>query len=124
MYQKKIPLQLDCGLHLFKELLTGKWKLMLIYYISQDFKRPGELQRKIINADRRVMNQQLKELELHGFIRKKTYDSKIPKVEYEITQLGESLLPLITELEKWGEDHRNVLESAIQKDIKFENVIP
>lgn len=101
MYQKKIPPQLDCGLHLFKELLTGKWKLMLIYYISQNFKRPSELQRKIVNADRRVMNQQLKELELHGFIQKKTYDSKIPKVEYEITPLGQSLLPLITELEKW-----------------------
>lgn len=124
MYQKKIPLQLDCGLHLFKELLNGKWKLMLIYYISQDFKRPGELQRKIINADRRVMNQQLKELELHGFIRKKTYDSKIPKVEYEITPLGQSLLPLITELEKWGEDNRIELESAIQRDLKFGNVIP
>jgi DNA-binding HxlR family transcriptional regulator len=66
----------------------------------------------------------LKELELHGFIQKTTYDSKIPKVEYEITRLGESLLPLITELEKWGEDNRNVLESAIQKDLKFGNVIP
>lgn len=124
MFEKKIPLQLDCGLHLFKELLNGKWKLMLIYYISQDFKRPSELQRKIINAVRRVMNQQLKELELHGFIRKKTYDSKIPKVEYEITPLGQSLLPLITELEKWGEDNRIELESAIQKDLKFGNVIP
>lgn len=124
MYQKKIPLQLDCGLHLFKELLNGKWKLMLIYYISQDFKRPSELKRKIVNADRRVMNQQLKELELHGFIQKKTYDSKIQKVEYEITPLGESLLPLITELEKWGEDNRIELESAIQRDLKFGNVIP
>lgn len=115
MYQKKIPPQLDCGLHLFKELLTGKWKLMLIYYISQNFKRPSELQRKIVNADRRVMNQQLKELELHGFIQKKTYGSKIQKVEYEITQLGESLLPLITELEKWGKIIEMYLKVQLKK---------
>jgi DNA-binding HxlR family transcriptional regulator len=123
MYQKKIPLQLNCGLHFFKELLNGKWKLMLLYYISQGYKRPSELQKKIPNADRRVMDLQLKELTQHGFISKKSFDSKLLKVEYEVLPLGQSFLPLIIEIEKWGEDHRGELENALVNDPKFDDVI-
>lgn len=123
MYQKKTPVQLDCGLQFFKELLNGKWKLMLVYYISQNLKRPSELQRKIPNADRRVMDKQLQELVLHGFINKKSFDTKVPKVEYELTELGQKLLPLILTIEQWGEENRLVLSEALEKDPKFENVV-
>ncbi|MGO3806637.1 MAG: winged helix-turn-helix transcriptional regulator [Sphingobacterium sp.] len=123
MYRKKTPVQLDCGLHFFKELLNGKWKMMLIYYISQDFKRPSELQRVITGVDRRVMDRQLQELILHGFITKKTYDSRHPKVEYGLTPLGTKLLPLIITIEQWGEENRAILKKALDKDPKFENVI-
>lgn len=123
MYQKKTPVQLDCGLQFFKELLNGKWKLMLVYYISRNLKRPSELQRKIPNADRRVMDKQLQELVLHGFINKKAFDTKVPKVEYELTALGEKLLPLILTIEQWGEENRFVLNEALEKDPKFINVV-
>ncbi|MDF2476772.1 MAG: HxlR family transcriptional regulator [Sphingobacterium sp.] len=123
MYQKKTPVQLDCGLQFFKELLNGKWKLMLVYYISKNLKRPSELQRKIPNADRRVMDKQLQELVLHGFLNKKAFDTKVPKVEYELTELGEKLLPLILTIEQWGEQNRFVLNEALEKDPKFINVI-
>ena len=103
---------MDCGLHVFKELLNGKWKLMLIYYISEEVKRPGALQ-KILGVDRRVMTKQLNELVHHGFVDKFSFDTKIPKVEYRLTALGISLLPLIISLEEWGEDNRAVLEEAL-----------
>jgi len=105
---------MDCGLHLFKELLNGKWKLMLIYYISEEIKRPGALQ-KTIAVDRRVMTKQLDELVQHGFVDKITFDTKIPKVEYQLTDLGMSLLPLISSLERWGENNRAVLEAALHE---------
>jgi len=111
MYVKKIPMRLECGLHVFKELLNGKWKLMLIYYISEGIKRPGALQKKIA-VDRRVMNKQLDELLKYGFVDKISFDTKIPKVEYQLTALGVSLLPLIISLEKWGENNRAVLEAG------------
>jgi DNA-binding HxlR family transcriptional regulator len=116
MYKKKIPIRMDCGLHVFKELLNGKWKLMLIYYISDGVKRPGALQRKIA-VDRRVMNKQLDELVQHGFVDKFFFDSKIPKIEYGLTELGISLLPLIISLERWGENNRAVLEAALNEKI-------
>lgn len=109
-----MPIRMDCGLHVFKELLNGKWKLMLIYYISDGVKRPGALQKKI-SADRRVMTKQLDELVKDGFVDKISFDTKIPKVEYHLTPLGNSLLPLIISLESWGEKHRDILETALLK---------
>lgn len=123
MYQKKIPVSLYCGLHYFKEILNGKWKLMLIHYISEGFMRPSELQRAIPKADRRVMNRQLEELVLHGFITKKIYDGKLSKVEYKLTALGENLLPLIYEIERWGQENQLVIEKAMKNDPKFEHVV-
>ncbi|WP_374165584.1 winged helix-turn-helix transcriptional regulator [Arcticibacter sp. MXS-1] len=114
MYKKKIPVRKDCGLHVFKELLDGKWKLMLIYYISDGVKRPGALQKKIA-VDRRVMNKQLDELVKHGFVDKFSFDTKIPRIEYRLTDLGTSLLPLIISLERWGENNRAVLEAALNE---------
>jgi DNA-binding HxlR family transcriptional regulator len=114
MYKKKIPIRMDCGLHVFKELLNGKWKLMLIYYISDGVTRPGALQKKIA-ADRRVMTKQLDELVQHGFVDKFSFDTKIPKVEYRLTDLGTSLLPLIISLEKWGGNNRGVLEATLSE---------
>jgi DNA-binding HxlR family transcriptional regulator len=98
--------------------LNGKWKLMLIYYISEGIKRPGALQKKIA-ADRRVMNKQLDELLKYGFVDKISFDTKIPKVEYQLTALGVSLLPLIISLERWGENNRAVLEagSSVENDV-------
>lgn len=100
MYQRKIPIDLNCGLDLVKEVLYGKWKMHLIYFISQGINRPGELQRKIPSATRRVLNVQLNQLEEHGLISKKIYAQLPPKVEYTLTELGQTVLPLITALGK------------------------
>ena len=70
---------------------------------------------KKIGADRRVMTRQLDELVQDGFITKRSYQTKIPKVEYQVTALGNSLLPLIVSLEIWGENNRAVLEAAINE---------
>jgi DNA-binding HxlR family transcriptional regulator len=123
MYKKKTPVQTNCGLHFFKELLNGKWKLMLVYYISQGFYRPSELQQKIQNGDRRVLDKQLAELVSHGFLRKRVYNTKVPEVEYTLTELGNDLVPLIVVMEKWGEEHRADLEKGLKNDPKFMDVL-
>ena len=60
---------------------------------------------------------------LNGFIQKLSFDSKLLKVEYELLPLGQSFLPLIMEIEKWGENHREELENALTNDPKFDDVI-
>jgi DNA-binding HxlR family transcriptional regulator len=115
MYKKKIPIELNCGLDLVKEVLYGKWKMHLLYFISQGCKRPGELQRKIPGASRRVINVQLNQLEEHELISKKIYAELPPKVEYSLTELGESVMPVIMTLGKWGDDHQDGLRKVIDK---------
>ena len=113
MYQKNIPIELNCGLDLVKEVLYGKWKMHLIYFISQGMKRPGELQRRIPGATRRVLNVQLNQLEVHGLVSKKIYAQLPPKVEYSLTELGQTVLPVITALGQWGDDNQEHLRRVI-----------
>lgn len=115
MYKRKIPIELNCGLDLVKEVLYGKWKIHLLYFISQGIKRPGELQRKIPGATRRVLNMQLNQLEDHELIAKKIYAELPPKVEYRLSELGQSVLPVILVLGKWGDDHQEQLRRVIAK---------
>lgn len=120
MYERKILPNLNCGLDLIGEVLYGKWKIRLLWFISQGYKRPSELQRKIPDASRRVLNIQLKELEAHELVSKIIYPVVPPKVEYELTEFGKTLIPLISALGQWGDDHEGHLREVILK--KAENV--
>ena len=113
MYERKIPLSLNCGLDLIGEVLYGKWKIRLLWFIHEGYKRPSELQRKIPEASRRVLNIQLKELEEHELIMKKIYPVVPPKVEYSLTEFGETLIPVISLLGQWGDEHQERLRHLI-----------
>ena len=119
MYKRKTPIELNCGLDLVREVLNGKWKIHLLYFISEGAKRPGDLQRKIPRATRRVLNVQLNELEKHGLILRTIYAELPPRVEYELTPLGQTVLPLITALGKWGDDHQDHLRRVITQSARF-----
>ncbi|RKF38884.1 HxlR family transcriptional regulator [Sphingobacterium siyangense] len=115
MYEKKIPLSLNCGLDLIGEVLYGKWKIRLLWFINEGYKRPSELQRKIPDASRRVLNVQLKELEEHELVAKVIYPVVPPKVEYSLTEFGKTLIPVISALGNWGDEHQELLKKVILK---------
>src|SRR5690606_2140975 len=115
MYERKIPLSLNCGLDLIGEVLYGKWKIRLLWFINDGHKRPSELQRKIPDASRRVLNIQLKELEAHELITKVIYPVVPTKVEYSLTEFGTTLIPVIGTLGQWGDEHEELLRSVILK---------
>ncbi|OUJ70370.1 winged helix-turn-helix transcriptional regulator [Hymenobacter crusticola] len=106
MYKHKLerPL-LYCGVGVTMEILGGKWKSCLIHNIRSGLRRPSELHRMNPMATPRVLNQQLKELEDHGIIRKVIYPVLPPKVEYFLTPQGESMLPIIDAMQQWGDTH-------------------
>lgn len=116
MYERKLPTSIDCGLYLTREVLNGKWKANLIYAIALDVKRPSDIIRLLPNATKRVINVQLKELEDHGIITKKIFHQLPPKVEYSLTALGESLIPVIDAMNLWGNQNREFLERVITMD--------
>jgi DNA-binding HxlR family transcriptional regulator len=113
MYEKKTSPNLNCGLDLIAEVLYGKWKMRLIWFINQGYQRPSELQRKIPDASRRVLNMQLNELERHELVSKKIFAVMPPKVEYSLTDFGQTLLPLIGAIGKWGDENEDKLRDLI-----------
>jgi DNA-binding HxlR family transcriptional regulator len=113
MYERKTLPNLNCGLDLVGEILYGKWKMRLLWFIDQGHKRPSELQRKIPDASRRVLNVQLKELETHELVTRKIYPVMPPKVEYELTAFGKSLIPVIDAIGVWGDEHQERLRKVI-----------
>lgn len=115
MYERKTSPSLNCGLDLIGEVLYGKWKVRLLWFIDQGHKRPSELQRKIPDATRRVLNMQLKELEDHELVTRKIYPVVPPKVEYSLTEFGKTLIPVISALGQWGDAHQDRLRDVILK---------
>lgn len=116
MYQKKIVQNYDCGLDLVGEVLYGKWKIRLLYFINEGHIRPSQLQRKIPGASRRVLNVQLNELEKHELISKVIFPVLPPKVEYSLTAFGRSLIPLIHSIGLWGDEHEEKLREILRKN--------
>ena len=113
MYERKIPPNLNCGLDLIAEVLYGKWKLRLLWFINEGHIRPSELQRKIPDASRRVLNVQLNELQQHELVAKTIYPVVPPKVEYHLTDFGKSLIPVIAKLGDWGDTNAERLKNVI-----------
>lgn len=121
MYERKILPNLNCGLDLIGEVLYGKWKIRLLWFINEGHQRPSELQRKIPDSTRRVLNIQLKELEDHELITKKIYPVVPPKVEYSLTEFGQTLIPVISVLGNWADKNEAHLRSVILKRLKSES---
>ena len=96
-------------------MLYGKWKIRLLWFISEGHRRPSELQRKIPDASRRVLNIQLKELENHELVSRIIYPVVPPKVEYSLTDFGKTLIPVIAAIGNWGDEHEERLRSLILK---------
>ena len=115
MRARKNPPSLECGLDVAAELLYGKWKMRLLYFIHQGHQRPSQLQKKIPDATLRVLLMQLKELETAKLVQKVVYPQVPPKVEYSLTPLGETLIPVIDTLGLWGDQHLDELRMIIRK---------
>lgn len=91
-----------CPLEFAVNAISGKWKVPIVWRINQGEKRPSEMLRGIAKVDRRVLNQQLKELEQDGILSKQSFHELPPRVEYTLTPLGEQLVKVLWELNQWG----------------------
>lgn len=113
MYEKKIPFDIECGVKITMEVIGGKWKSCILLELNEKAMRPSELHRGFLDASPRVVDQQLKELEAHGMIKKKVFAELPPRSEYSITEIGKTLIPLINQIEKWGDNFRPQMEKIL-----------
>lgn len=93
-----------CCTSLTMGLIGGKWKTVILYYLTESDKlRYNELRKKMPTVTERTLSLQLKTLEEDGIIKRKVYTSKPPlKVEYSLTEFGKTLKPLISSIAEWG----------------------
>jgi len=115
MYNKKIPIDINCGFLIAIEVMGGKWKPYIIYELLDGAKRPSELQRRMPEASERVLAQQLKELVEYGVIQKQVIDPVCKHSEYSLTDLGRTLIPIIEQLRNWGNDFRPRMEQILKE---------
>lgn len=88
------------------EILSGKWKLLILISISLGPKRFRQISREVGGITDKVLSKELKDLEINQLITRTVYDAFPPVVEYAITKHGESLQKVIDELREWGLQHR------------------
>lgn len=89
-----------------QSVISGKWKILIIWYISfYKMQRFNELQRRLDGITHATLANQLKELENDGLINRKAYPEVPPHVEYTLTDLGESFVPLLKQMQTWSEEH-------------------
>jgi len=88
------------------DILSGKWKLPIIISLSFGKKRFKQMLREIPGITPKMLSKELKELEINELADRKVYDTVPVSVEYELTNYGKTLKPLIGELHNWGAKHR------------------
>jgi len=82
--------------------IGGKWKTVVLWYLIGGTKRFGELKKHIPNITEKMLSIQLKALEEDKLIKRKVYPQIPPKVEYSLTKDGESMIPLLKAIARWG----------------------
>ena len=85
-------------------LIGGRWKSIILYLLSDHTRRFGEIAARMPSISRKVLTEQLKELEADGLINRKQYKEIPPRVEYSLTDLGQSLKPILNDMATWGQE--------------------
>lgn len=89
-----------------QSVIGGKWKILILWYISFfKVQRFGELMRRLDGITQSTLTKQLRELEKDGFIHREIYKEIPPKVEYTLTELGESFIPVLQIMMNWSEKY-------------------
>nr|WP_081735100.1 helix-turn-helix domain-containing protein [Paenibacillus gorillae] len=92
-----------CPVEAAVKLIGGKWKIIILYQlVTNGPKRFNELRRIFPEVTQRMMTLQLRELEEDGLINRKVYHEVPPKVEYSVSELGQSLHQVLLHIQDWG----------------------
>lgn len=102
-----------CSVSIAAEVVGGKWKSVVLYYLLESPKRFNELRRAMPTVTQRMLTLQLRELEADGLVERIVYPVIPPHVEYRITPFGRTLKPVIDEMLAWGKRYRRRVEDLV-----------
>ncbi len=85
-------------------VIGGKWKILILWYVAHyKVQRFGELKRRLAGITQSTLTKQLRELEADGFLHREIYQEIPPKVEYSLTEFGQSFVPVLEAMLSWSE---------------------
>jgi DNA-binding HxlR family transcriptional regulator len=95
------------GIDLTLAVVGGKWKATILWHLAQKTMRFSDLQRQFSDITRKMLTQQLRELEADGLVHREVYPQVPPKVEYSLTEKAQSIYPILDQMCAWGRSFRN-----------------
>ena len=96
-------------------VIGGKWKLRIIVGLTDGNKRFNELQRLVEGISAKVLSNELKELEMNGFVNRNVFTGTPVVVEYELSEYAETLNGVLQSLSEWGAMHRENVKKSMKK---------
>jgi DNA-binding HxlR family transcriptional regulator len=103
----------SCSFEIAIDLIGGKWKPIIIWHLgTKGTQRFSELKRLLPHITQKMLTQQLRELEETCLVNRKVYPQVPPKVEYSLSDLGESLMPILSMMCHWGEDYYEKIQNC------------
>ena len=102
-----------CPVETTLSLIGSKWKVLILRDLSGGKKRFGELKRSIGSVSQKVLTAQLREMEADGLVIRTVYAEVPPRVEYELSEMGNTLHPILAAMQAWGEFYKE--KSAKEK---------
>lgn len=102
VYREK---EYTCGIDVTLAVVGGKWKASILWHLARETMRFSELQRQFAETTRKMLTQQLRELEADGLVHREVYPQVPPKVEYSLTTKGQSLTPVLDKMCDWGREY-------------------
>jgi DNA-binding HxlR family transcriptional regulator len=109
------PQEIECPVQLTLELLGGRWKLAIIHSLYKSTKRFKELERDLAGVTPKILTKQLKDLEINALVNREYFATIPPTVEYSLTDYGQTIVPLVLEIKKWGLQHQKRMNKAVAK---------
>ena len=111
---KRLNSKSGCAVEVTLSVMGGTWKPIILFHLLHGKKRFSELSRTIGGVTQRMLTLQLRELEEAGIVLRTVHAEVPPRVDYELTELGRSLQPVLIALRNWGVEYARLQEGALQ----------
>lgn len=112
-FQGESPIELMkfCPVTNAQNIISGKWKLTILWQLIKQTRRFSELQRLLPGVSKGILTRHLRELEEDQMVHREVYKVIPPKVEYSLTPKGKSFIPILESMGEWGEKYKELIKS-------------
>ncbi len=106
-----------CPIHDVQRLIGGKWCFVVLWHLRAGTRRFAEIERAIGNVSAKALTESLRHLEREGLLTRTAYPTIPPRVEYALTPLGLTLVPILESLQDWSIRHKGEIRPSVADDV-------